>query len=58
MRTRFPLLAGAALLATVVGFAAAASWSAEPPASADQRSAASTPQKVAATSMVVYKSPT
>jgi hypothetical protein len=41
MRTRFPLLAGAALLATGVGFAAA-----------------SAPQKAAATSMVVYKSPT
>ena len=58
MRTQFALLTGAALLATGVGFAAAFAWGAEPSASADQRSAASAPQKVAATSMVVYKSPT
>jgi len=58
MRTRFALFAGAALLATGVGFAAANAWSAEPSASADQRSAASAPQKLAATSMVVYKSQT
>ena len=46
MRTPSVLLAGAALLATGAGFAA------------DQRPAASAPQKPAATPMVVYKSPT
>ena len=58
MRTRFALLAGAALVSMGVGFAALTARSSEPSASADQRSAASAPQKLAATSMVVYKSPT
>ena len=58
MRTSFTLLAGTALLAVGVGFAAASAWSAEPSPSAGQRPAASAPQKVAAASMIVYKSPT
>ena len=58
MRTRLALFAGATLLATGAGFAAATAWSAESSASADQRLAASAPQKLAATSMVVYKSRT
>jgi hypothetical protein len=58
MRTGLASLAGATLLAAGVGFAAASAWSAEPSESAGQRSAASAPQKLAATSMVVYKSPT
>jgi hypothetical protein len=52
------LLAGTALLATGVGFAVVSAWSIETSATADQRPAASAPQKVAAASMVVYKSPT
>jgi putative copper export protein len=58
MRTRFAMLAGAALLVTGLGFAAASAWSAKPSASAEQRPAASAPQKSAAISMVVYKSQT
>jgi hypothetical protein len=51
MRTRFGLLAGAALLVTGVGLVAASAWSAE-------SSAAPAAQKTAGPSMVVYKSPT
>ena len=58
MRTPLALVAGATLLATGVGIAAATAWSAEPSASAGQRPAASAPQKLAATSMVDYKSRT
>ena len=58
MRTRFALLAGAALLSMGVGFAALTARSSDPSALTDQRSAASAPQKLAATSMVIYKSAT
>jgi hypothetical protein len=58
MRTRFVLLAGATLLVTAVGFVAASARSAERSVSGGQRSAAPAPQKPAAPSMVVYKSPT
>lgn len=58
MRTHFAMLAGAALLATGLGFAAASAWSAKPSASAEQRPGTSAPQKSAAISMVVYKSET
>jgi hypothetical protein len=58
MRTRFALLAAAALVSMGVGFAALAARSSDPSALADQRWAASAPQKSAATSMVVYKSAT
>jgi hypothetical protein len=58
MRTRFALLAGAALASMGVGFAALTARSSDPSALTDQRSAASAPQKLAATSMVVYKSAT
>ena len=56
MRTHFAMLAGAALLATGLGFAAASAWSAKPSASAGQRPAASAPQTPPAISMVVYTS--
>jgi hypothetical protein len=52
------MLAGAALLATGLGFAAASAWSAKPSASAEQRPGTSAAQKSAAISMVVYKSQT
>ena len=58
MRTRFGLLAGAALLVTGVGLAAGSAWSAEWSATDEQRSTAPAAQKPAAPSMVVYKSPT
>jgi hypothetical protein len=58
MRTPVIPFAGAALLVTVVGFGAASAWSAERSATGEQRSAATAPQKAAATAMVVYKSPT
>ena len=58
MRTRLTLVPGVALLAAGVGFAAVSAWSVDPPAPADQRSVAAAPKKPAATSMVVYKSPT
>lgn len=57
MRTRFVPLAGTALLATAVGFVAASARSAERSIPGEQRSAPA-PQKAAAPSMVVYKSPT
>jgi hypothetical protein len=58
MRTRFGLLAGAALLVTAVGLVAASAWNTERSASGEQRSAAPAAQKAAGPSMVVYKSPT
>ena len=58
MRRHFTMLAGAALLVTGLGFAAASAGHAEPSASAGQRPAASARQKAAAISMVVYKSQT
>ena len=58
MRTRFGLLAGAALLVIGVGLVAASAWSAESSAAGGQRSAAPAAQKTAGPSMVVYKSPT
>jgi hypothetical protein len=59
MRTRFGLLAGAALLVTGAGLVAASAWSAaEWSAAGGQRSAAPAAQKPAGPSMVVYKSPT
>ncbi len=58
MRARFTLTAGVALLATGVAFTAAFARNARSAASAGQRSVAPAPQKLAATSMVVYKSPT
>jgi hypothetical protein len=58
MRTRFVSLAGAALLVTAVGFVAALAGSSERSVPGGQRSAAPAPQKPAAPSMVVYKSPT
>ncbi len=58
MRTRFVSLAGASLLVTAVGFVALSARSAERFVPGGQRSAAPAPQKPAAPSMVVYKSPT
>ena len=58
MRTRVVSIAGAALLVTAAGFVAASAGSTERPAPGGQRSAAPTPPKPAAPSMVVYKSPT
>ena len=58
MPTRYAVLASVTFLAMGVGFAAAAARIADRSASADQRSAASAPQKLATTSMVVYKSAT
>jgi hypothetical protein len=58
MRTRLSVLAGAALLVTGVGLVAGSAWSAEWSAADGQRSATPVPQKPAAPSMVVYKSPT
>ena len=58
MRTRFSVLAGAALLLTGAGLAAGSAWSGEWSAADGQRSTAPAAQKPAAPSMVVYKSPT
>ena len=58
MRTRFVWFAGSAVLVTAVGFVAASPRSAERSVPGGQRSAAPAPQKTAAPSMVVYKSPT
>jgi hypothetical protein len=58
LHIHFGPLAGAALLVTGVGLAAASAWSAEWPASGEQRSAVPAQQKPEAPSMVVYKSPT
>lgn len=58
MRTRFAMLTGAAILVTGLGYAAAFAGYAEPSATPEQRPAAAAPQKAAAVSMVVYKSPT
>ena len=58
MRARHTTIAGAAVLVTGLGFAAAFAGSVEPSASSEQRPAAAAPQKAAAVSMVVYKSQT
>lgn len=58
MRTHLVSLAGAALLMTAVGLVAASAGSIGHSVPGGQRSAAPAPQKPAAPSMVVYKSPT
>ena len=57
MKRRFVTIAGTALLATDIGFAAAAAGSG-PRRAVVQRPAAQAPQKAATIPVVVYKSPT
>jgi hypothetical protein len=58
MRTRFAIVAGAALLTAGLGFAAVFAGNVASSASPEQRPTAAAPQQAAAVSMIVYKSQT